>query len=208
MKITFLGQAGFMLQDNSSTLLIDPGKKKHGDVPGDIVFVTHNHFDHTRGVEPFLKRNPEAILICNKQVAGYNKKWEERIILVNPGDKIQRRTWNLKFIEGRHGLFSGVQNTGVIVHTSNQSFGHVGDSVDFLGFSQEEIDYLAIPISGLFAASPKKALNELETFKQPLPTIITMHWVWRNPRGFCKRLQSKFPDSRCIVPKDGESVPL
>ncbi len=208
MKITFLGQAGFMLQENSSTLLIDPGKKKIGDVRGDIVFVTHNHFDHTRGVNPFLKRNPKAVLICNKQVADQYKKWQEQIILVNPGDEIQRDTWKLKFIEGRHGLFSGVQNTGVVVQTSNLIFGHVGDSVDFKGFSQEEIDYFAIPICGLFAASPKKALKELESFKQPLPIIITMHWFWRNPRGFCKRLRAKFPDSQCIVPIDGELVEL
>ena len=187
-------------------MLIDPGKKKYGDVTGDIVFVTHNHFDHTRGVEPFLKRNPEAVLICNKQVASYNEKWKEQIILVNPGDTIQRGTWHLKFIEGRHGLFSGVQNTGVIVRTSNQSFGHVGDSVDFSGFSQEQIGYLAIPISGLFAASPKKTLKELETFKKPLPTIITMHWLWRNPRGFYKRLKAKYLDCQCIFPKDSEFI--
>ena len=84
----------------------------------------------------------------------------------------------------------------------------MGDSVDFKGFSQEEIDYLAIPICGLFAASPKKALKELESFERPLPIIITMHWFWRNPRGFCKRLKVNFPDSQCIVPKDGKIVEL
>jgi L-ascorbate metabolism protein UlaG (beta-lactamase superfamily) len=206
MKITYLGQAGFMLQENSSTLLIDPGNKKDGEISGDIVFVTHNHFDHTRGVNPFLKHNSEAVLICNEQVANQFKKWQERIIPINSGDEIQRNGWNFKFIEGRHGLFSGVKNTGVIVQTSKLNFGHVGDSVDFNGFSQERIDFFAIPICGIFAASPKKALKELENFKRPLPTIITMHWLWRNPRGFCKRLKLKFPDSRCIVPKDSELV--
>ncbi|MFW9905045.1 MAG: MBL fold metallo-hydrolase [Candidatus Thorarchaeota archaeon] len=208
MKITYLGQSGFMLKENSSTLLIDPSKKKNGEISGDIAYVTHNHFDHTRGVEPFLKHNPEAVLICNEQVADQFKKWQERIILVNFGDEIQRDGWNFKFIEGRHGLFSGVQNTGVIVQTSNLNFGHVGDSVDFKGFSQEKIDYFAIPISGIFAASPKKALKELEKFKHPLPTIVTMHWLWRNPRVFCKRLKAKFPDSRCIVPVEGVIVNL
>ncbi|MFX1518143.1 MAG: hypothetical protein ACFFC6_17745 [Promethearchaeota archaeon] len=134
------------------------------------------------------------------------KKWQDRITLINSGDEIQRGIWKFKFIEGRHGLFSGVQNTGVIIQASNLKFGHVGDSVVFSGFSKEEMDYFAIPISGFFTTSPNKALRELENFKQPLPTIITMHWLWRNPRGFCKRLKAKFPDSQCIVPKEGELV--
>jgi L-ascorbate metabolism protein UlaG (beta-lactamase superfamily) len=50
MKVTYLGQSGFMLQSDSSSLLIDPGKKEDGDIPGDTVFVTHKHSDHTRGV--------------------------------------------------------------------------------------------------------------------------------------------------------------
>ena len=49
----------------------------------------------------------------------------------------------------------------------------------FQGFSQEKMDILAIPISGLFAASPKRALNELKSFSQPLPIIIPMHWLLR-----------------------------
>jgi hypothetical protein len=87
-------------------------------------------------------------------------------------------------------------------------FGHTGDSVDFTGFSQEDMDGLAIPICGIFAASPNKALNELGLFKQPLPVIVTMHWFWRNPHGFCKRLTATFSNSQCIVPEDGERVYL
>lgn len=208
MNITFLGQSGFLLQENNSSLLIDPNKNEVGDVPGDLVLATHHHPDHTGGVETFLKRNPEAVFICNKQVAERFNKWQDRIVQMDPEEEIQHGIWKFRFIEGRHGFFSGVQNTGVIVHTSKLIFGHTGDSVDFSGFSQEEMDYFAIPICGLFAASPKKALKELEIFKQPLPVIITMHWLWRSPRRFCKRLKAKFPDSRCVVPKDGELVDL
>ena len=206
MKITYLGHAGFMLQENSSILLIDPGKKESVDISGDIVFVTHSHFDHTRGVELFLKRNPEAVFICNQQVADRFEKWRERIVIADPGEKMQQGIWNLRFIKGRHGLFSKEQNTGVIIKTQSLSFGHAGDSVDFQGFSREKIDILAVPICGLFAASPKRALKELEAFSQPLPIVIPMHWLLRSPSGFCKKLKTKFPNSQCIVPKDGEII--
>lgn len=208
MDITFLGQSGFLLQESNSSLLIDPNKKKVGDVPGDIVIATHHHPDHTGGVETFLKRNPEAVFICNKQVADHFEKWRERIVLAVPGEKIEQNPWKLRFLKGRHGLFSKVQNTGVIIQTPSLSFGHVGDSVDFQEFSQEKMDIFAIPIGGIFTASPKRALKELKSFSQPLPVIIPIHWLLRNPRGFCKRFITVFPDGRCVVPKDGESVTI
>ncbi len=115
-------------------------------------------------------------------------------------------TWKFKFVKGHHGLFSGVQNTGVIIRSESLIFGHAGDSVDFWGFSQENLNFFAIPIGGVFTASPKRALKGLKSFSQPLPIIIPMHWLLRSPRGFCKRFKTVFPEERCIIPKDGEPV--
>lgn len=207
LQLIFLGQSGFLLQKEASKLLIDPGKKKFGDVSGDVVFTTHYHSDHTNGVEIFLKRNPKAVFVCNEQVADRFKQWRDRIVLAIPGEEIIQGSWKLRFVKGRHGLFSKVQNTGVVVQTQTVSFGHTGDSVDFQGFSQEPLDVFAIPIGGIFTASPKRALNELKSFSQPLPVVILMHWLWRSPHGFCKKFKARFPGRRCIVPNDGEPIP-
>ncbi|MHA2246687.1 MAG: hypothetical protein ACXADY_17220 [Candidatus Hodarchaeales archaeon] len=43
---------------------------------------------------------------------------------------------------------------------------------------------------------------------QPLPVIIPIHWLFRSPRCFYKRFRTVFTDDRCVIPKDGESVPL
>ncbi|MFQ6126569.1 MAG: MBL fold metallo-hydrolase [Candidatus Heimdallarchaeota archaeon] len=207
LELIFLGQSGFLLQKGSSSLLIDPSKKKFGDVSGDVVFTTHYHSDHTNGIEIFLSRNPKAVLVCNEQVADRFKQWRDRIVLAVPGEEIIQGSWKLRFVKGRHGLLSKVQNTGVVVQTQGTSFGHTGDSVDFQGFSHESLDVFAIPIGGLFTASPKKALNELKSFSQPLPVVIPMHWLWRSPHRFCRKLRERYPKSHCIVPKDRESVP-
>ncbi len=167
---------------------------------------THQHPDHTGGVNKFLERNPEAIFICNQQVADRFEKWRKRIVLAVPGEEVVQGSWTLRFLKGRHGFFSGIQNNGVIIQNASLSFGHTGDTVDFQGFTQEKIDIFAIPICGLFAASPKRALKELKSFSQPLPIIIPMHWLLRSPSGFCKKLKTVFPNSHCIVPKDGETI--
>ena len=206
LQITYLEQSCFMLQTESSNLLIDPGKKKYGDITGDIVVATHKHYDHTNGINIFLEQNPEAVLICNEQVAKKFKLWQDRIVLAISGEEIVQEPWKIRFINGRHGLFSKIQNTGVLVQTQSTSFWHAGDSIEFQGFVQDPPEVLAIPIGGIFTASPKKALKELQSFSEPLPTIIPMHWLWRNPHKFCKKLQSRFPGSQCIVPEDGELV--
>jgi L-ascorbate metabolism protein UlaG (beta-lactamase superfamily) len=206
VTIGFLNQSGFILKKGTSSLVIDPGKKEQGKISGDLVYATHHHSDHTAGIETFLNTNPEAKFICNEQVAKKFKKFQKKIILAVAGEEILEKDWKLKFIEGRHGLFSGVQNTGVIIKTSTVIFGHTGDTVDFQGFVNEKMDIFTIPISGLFASSPKKVLKELKAFQTPLPVIIPMHWLWRNPKRFCKKFNAIFPSSRCIVPIDGEKI--
>ncbi|MFX0149768.1 MAG: hypothetical protein ACFFAJ_03205 [Candidatus Hodarchaeota archaeon] len=97
-------------------------------------------------------------------------------------------------------------NIGIIVHSPSFSFGHLGDSVSFEGFVAKKIDMLAVPIAGMMTASPKRAIKELETFNQPLPLIVPMHWFWRSPKGFCRKITAKFPTAKCIIPKTGEII--
>lgn len=203
-EIKFHGQSCFTLRVGESIILIDPGKKKFGEISGDIVYVTHKHPDHTAGVKRFLRRNPNSILLCNTQVADKFKTFDNRIIIARPEEEFNHNGWRFRFIKGTHGIFRNTENTGVIIENSSLKFGHAGDTVEFQGFSQEKLNLFAIPIGGFFTASPKRALKELESFEQPLPIIIPMHWLIRNPSKFCSKLTTFFPDSRCIVPRADE----
>jgi L-ascorbate metabolism protein UlaG (beta-lactamase superfamily) len=203
-EIKYHGQSCFTLQTGDSRIIIDPGKKKLGEISGDIVYVTHKHLDHTAGVNRFLRRNPDSLLLCNTQVADEFKTFDDRIILANSGEEFNQNGWRFRFIRGTHGIFRNSENTGVIIEASSVTFGHAGDTVEFQGFSQENMDIFAIPISGFVTASPKRAIMELESFKKPLPMIVPMHWLFRNPNKFCKKLVSSLPGSKCIIPKSDE----
>ncbi|MHA2226437.1 MAG: MBL fold metallo-hydrolase [Candidatus Hodarchaeales archaeon] len=207
MEIIYFGQSCFLLEFQTTKILIDPGKKALGRIKADVVYATHRHFDHTRGIEEFLEFNDEpSILICNEQVAQAYVKWKNRVKIIKNGEVLDKESYNLEFIAGRHGLFSGEMNIGIIVHSPSFSFGHLGDSVSFEGFATKKIDMLAVPIAGMFTASPKRAIKELEAFNQPLPIIVPMHWFWRNPKGFCRKFLSEFPTAKCIIPKTGEII--
>ena len=199
-SITFLGQSGFILEYQGHKLLIDPQTKAAGTRPGNIVYSTHQHFDHVGGVNSFLEHNPEAILIGNPQVATKFGHWGARVTTVNAGDKLTHGPWDFEFIQEPHGFFKNQINLGIIVRTEGFAFGHVGDAVRFDGFAQTRLDVLAVPIVGGFTASPKRAVNELSKFNEPLPTIVPMHWMFRSPKGFCKRLKARLPQAHCIIP--------
>jgi L-ascorbate metabolism protein UlaG (beta-lactamase superfamily) len=206
-QVRFLGQSCFHLSKNDSSIIIDPFNKKAGHIDGELVYCTHGHSDHTGGVSSFMERNSDAILLTNGEVAMQFKQFSDRCVIANDGGSFRHGEWEFLFIKSKHGLFNNL-NLGVIVRNGVDSFGHPGDTISLEGFSSAEINILAVPITGIVTLSPISAISELKTFDQPLPTIVVMHWVTRNPDKFCQKLSKEIPKARCIVPIKGELVPF
>jgi L-ascorbate metabolism protein UlaG (beta-lactamase superfamily) len=192
-----------MLEHDNSRLIVDPVNKQSGDFDGDIMFCTHNHFDHVGGVKVFLERNKSAILVCNNQTAAKFTQYEDRIRIVDDGDSFTHGQWNFQFRKLRHGFFKGVHNLGVIISVGTFSFAHCGDAVEFINFPGQQVDVFAVPICGGFAASSGKVFKVVSQMTDPKPIIVPMHWQWRNPKSFCKKLHQQVPDVKCIVPVNG-----
>jgi len=207
LEVRFMGQSGFLLSKGGSSILIDPTDKRSGEVDGDIVYCTHNHPDHVGGIATFMDRNPEAVLVANQQVTDHYRRYADRTVVAVDGGSHLHGEWGFSFIEAKHGFLNAL-NLGVVIRNGGDSFGHCGDAVDFSGFASTQLDTLAIPITGMLTASPARALSELKMFEQPLPTIVVMHWAFRDPHGFSERLSAMFPGARCIVPVKGEPLPL
>jgi len=186
--------------------VLDPGEKIDPSIPIDIIYATHDHFDHVNGIKPILKMNPGAMLIGNSQVIKKFKHLTENLQIVESEKSIELKSWRLSFFKCRHGIFSNVKNLGVIVENFGFKFGHVGDAVEFKAFYQKNLDILALPISGFFAASPIRVVRELNEFNTIPKTIIPMHWLFRRPKKFCQKLIKKFPDTRCIIPEKGRKL--
>lgn len=206
-RITFMGQSGFLLERSGTRILLDPRNKESGDLDGDLVYCTHKHFDHTGGVRAFMERNSQGILLGNRQVTDTFSEFGDRVKTVREGDSYELGPFAFSFKRLKHGVFTGTHNLGVELRLSEFAFAHCGDAVSFDEFPSPETDMLAIPISGVFAASPSKALKMVLALPEPPPTIIPMHWLMRNPQSFCKDLLSANPEAKCIVPTDGEPLP-
>ncbi len=207
-EIVFYGQSCFHLKDKKNSIVIDPGNKRAGTIKGNIGIITHNHFDHMNGISSLVKYNPESIVICNNNTAKSLKIRKETISILHVGESIEINGWNFTSHKFRHGLFKGVLNTGYLIRTSEITFGHLGDAVEFSSFYNEKIDILAVPISGLFTASPTKVIREFNKFQILPTTVILMHWLFRNPKKFAVKLMEHFPRLNCIAPTIGVSIPF
>lgn len=205
-RITYLGQSGFYIETSDSKLLIDPRNKKSGELEGDLVYSTHKHFDHTGGVKTFLTRNPDAILIGNEQVTRTFSQFGDRAKTVRDGESYEFKSHSFSFTKLEHGVLKGTYNLAVEIHLGDFTFAHCGDAVKFDDFPSSTVDVLAIPIGGAFAASPKKALEMIMNLSEPLPTIVPMHWLLKNPESFCRKLRDVRPDVNCVVPLNGEPL--
>ena len=203
--ITYLGQSCFLLEFESLRILIDPGNKANGKIKGDVVYATHRHVDHTAGIDEFLELNGvSTILIGNEQVTKSYKKWGDRVKTIKEGELFSIGDLTLEFIAAKHGLFRGEKNLGLIITSQDFKFGHLGDGVSFEGFVDKKVDILAIPISGIVTASPKRAIQEITKFEHLPSVIVPMHWLFRSPKGFCKNLSKIHPQVKCIIPRKGE----
>ncbi len=128
--------------------------------------------------------------------------------VVNDGEIFKLDPWSFHFTQLRHGIFRGIVNLAFVVCTGSFSFAHCGDAVEFHDFPKQPVDVLAVPISGVFTASPNKALKMVAGLEEPRPKIIPMHWVIHNPSGFCKKLRELIPEVKCVVPVDGKPLKL
>ncbi|MHA2179304.1 MAG: MBL fold metallo-hydrolase [Candidatus Thorarchaeota archaeon] len=205
-RITYLGQSGFYIETSDFKLLVDPANKKSGNLEGDLVYCTHNHFDHVGGVKTFLTRNPDAVLIGNEQVTDKFLQYSDRAKTVKDGESLDFKTISFSFTRLRHGIWKGVYNLAVEIHVDDFTFAHCGDAVSFDDFPSSIVNVLAIPIGGAFAASPKRALEMIVNLPEPLPTIVPMHWLLRKPKSFCRKLSDARSNVNCIIPSDGEPL--
>lgn len=100
MKITFYGHASLGIVVGGKNIIVDPfitanEKASHVDVTSlktDYILLTHAHQDHTLDVETIMHYNPNAVIICNAEIATYYMSKKYNCHMMNHGG-----SWNFDF---------------------------------------------------------------------------------------------------------------
>jgi len=172
MKITWLGQAGLMLETNSKTIIIDPYLsdsvaeiEPHNrrrvpvdnsflEIKPDVIVLTHNHLDHTDPdtLKHYLSENSQVCVLASynawqnvrKRFGGLKNNY----VAFNCGT-----TWTEEGIEFRavYAEHSDDYAIGVIINAEGRKYYITGDTLyNEKVFSDlpADIDYVFLPVNG------------------------------------------------------------
>lgn len=171
MKITWLGQAGLLLETNNTKIIVDPylsdsveeiephNKRRVPvdtrflEIKPDIIVLTHNHLDHTDPETLMHYLNPDS-QIC--VLASYNA-WQtvrkfggikNNYVMFNRGTMWTHNGIVLKAVYAEH---SDLYSVGVIIEAEGKKYYITGDTLynqKILEDLPSDIDYVFLPING------------------------------------------------------------
>lgn len=175
-KITVNEQSSIRIEGDK-TLYFDPLHIPTAPHDADIVFITHEHFDHFSPQDIAKVANDNTLYIAPKSMASALKNaglQSERCILVAPGDKIQPlgvpvevvRAYNIS--KAFHPMANGW--VGYVVNVSGCRVYVCGDTDDTPEARAVKCDVVCVPIGGTYTMDSRQA-SELVNALAPKAAI-------------------------------------
>lgn len=205
LTMTYLGHAGFMLDDGQHTLAIDPfltgnpvARHKPEDLRCGFIALTHGHSDHLGDTLTIARRNNATVIgvfeICNFLAEQGVKRTEPG----NPGGEITTPFGSVAFTQAFHsssyeGRYLGMP-CGLVIRMGGATIYHCGDTGLFgdmrLIGEVYHPDVALIPIGDRFTMGPALATRAAEMIGAPI--AIPMHYdTWppiaQDPKTFAPK---------------------
>lgn len=171
MKITWLGQAGFLFQNENLTIMIDPylsdsvekvNPKNYRrvavdtrffDIAPDIMIFTHNHLDHydPETASHFLGEHTESVVLSPNSVWNEIRKFggSNNYVLFNRHTEWTEKGVRLIAVKAEHSDISAI---GVIIDDGNKKYYITGDTLyntEIFEDMPDNIYVLFLPINGV-----------------------------------------------------------
>lgn len=150
MKITWLGQAGFLFETDGKKILIDPylsdnvknfepenGRRQPIDerflaIEPDVILITHNHLDHLdkETLKYYLTPDSKALVLC--PTGGYQELRRTypdtkcNYVLFNPGTKWTEGAVRFRAVKAEH---SDPYAIGIILSAEGKNYYITGDTL-------------------------------------------------------------------------------
>lgn len=167
MRLTWLGQAGYKIKTNDTTLLIDPYFSDSAatvachrkqpidptvwDIDPDIILITHDHIDHNdkETLVHFINESTERVVLSpvsvRKQLLGYGGK--HNLVEASSGIVWTHNDVVIKTVSAKH---SDEFAVGFIIEAEGKRIYHTGDTLYCPSMLDDisDIDAVILPING------------------------------------------------------------
>jgi len=191
MKLTYLGHAGFILEDGSHCVVIDPfltgnplAVTKPQDVKAGHIVLTHGHEDHVGDTQAIAEAN-DAVIYAPFELVGYFGEQgidADKLQPANPGGKIETDFGYVALTQAFHsssyeGRYMGPA-CGAVVQIGGVTVYHCGDTCLFSDMKLiGEIyrpDVALIPAGDRFTMGPQQAATAAEFIRPKV--AVPMHY--------------------------------
>ncbi len=176
MNLTWLGHASFRIDDTPGIIYIDPWKVPPGSPKGDLILITHPHYDHCDPDDVSILAKSSSVIVGVSAVA---KKLGRTIIVVEPDRSYVAGSWNVETVSAYNiGKEFHKRSEGwvgfVLTLADGTKVYHTGDTDSVDEASRVEADILLVPCGGTYTMNGAEAGRLANTIKPRL--VVPMHW--------------------------------
>lgn len=175
-NVHWLGHASFRIEDNGKQIYIDPWKLPDKAPKADIVFLTHDHYDHYSPQDIEKIRKEGTVFVAPKELA---KSLKGEVVPVVPGETYSVAGLQVETIAAYNlsKQFHPKQKSWVgycmTLHSGLRLY-HAGDTDFTPEMRKVRCDVACLPCGGNYTMDAKEAAAAANVFKPG--AVIPMHW--------------------------------
>jgi len=177
VEIKLIEHAGFVIENKENKIIIDPYKTEYKE-KGNIILITHDHFDHLDLKDLKKVTNTNSIVIapthCKKQLEKLKVK---KIIELNAGKDTEINGVEIKAVVSYN--INKFNDVGELCHT--KKYGGVGyiitidktkiynlgdtDNINEFDNIEKNIDIALVPVSGTYVMTANEAAEAVNRIR-------------------------------------------
>jgi len=183
-RIHWLGHASFRIDGKGAVIYIDPWKLRD-PVKGDLVLVTHEHFDHCSPDDISAVVKDTTVVVCSSSALGSleNLVSADRLRVVQPDEETAVMGVKVRAIpayntaperQGFHPRDKAKPRVGFFITVDGSTIYHTGDTDSVPEMEGLAPDVLLIPVGGTYTMDPGQAADAAAKINPKL--AVPMHW--------------------------------
>lgn len=164
---------GFRI-DGETLIYIDPYQIET-DVKADLIFITHEHFDHCSPDDVAKIQTPETVIVTEKDSA---RKLKGDIRIMKPGDRLTVKDITVEAVNAynTNKSFHPKENgwLGFILTINGVRLYHAGDTDVIPEMKNYKTDIALLPVSGTYVMTADEAVEAARIIRPEL--AIPIHY--------------------------------
>lgn len=178
-NLHWLGHSSFRF-DGSKIIYFDPWKLPKNSKKADLVFISHEHFDHFSPEDVSAISSSETVIISDRSVRGLleGKINSKEVEGLNPGETIEISGVKIQAVAsyniGKEFHSKDSRTLGFIVTIDGITIYHAGDTDTIPQMKDYRCDIALLPVSGTYVMTADEAAEAALAIKPKI--AVPMHY--------------------------------